>query len=95
MDQIYEAVKFHERENQYKVDLLIICGDFQAVRNEYDLQSMAVPEKFKSMCSFWKYYAGVKKAPILTIFVGGNHEASNFLSELPYGSKINHFQYFN
>jgi lariat debranching enzyme len=46
---------------------------------------MAVPEKYKSMCSFWKYYAGVKKAPVLTIFVGGNHEASNFLSELPYG----------
>lgn len=27
-------------------------------------------------------------APILTIFIGGNHEASNFLQELPYGGWV-------
>jgi lariat debranching enzyme len=29
--------------------------------------------------SFYKYYSGQKKAPVLTIFIGGNHEASNYL----------------
>ena len=24
-------------------------------------------------------------APVLTVFIGGNHEASNYLQELPYG----------
>lgn len=35
-----------------------------------------------------RYYSGEKKAPILTIFVGGNHEASNHLQELPYGGWV-------
>ncbi|KAB2004266.1 hypothetical protein ES319_D11G186000v1 [Gossypium barbadense] len=35
--------------------------------------------------SFWKYYSGQEIAPVLTIFIGGNHEASNYLWELYYG----------
>ncbi len=85
LDNIYATLKHIESENEIKVDLLIICGDFQAIRNEKDLGSMAVPEKYKQMQTFWKYYAGLKVAPVLTLFIGGNHEASNFLSELPYG----------
>ena len=29
-----------------------------------------------------RYYTGVKVAPLLTIIIGGNHEASNYLWEL-------------
>ena len=43
---------------------------------------MAVSPKYYSMQSFHKYYSGEKKAPVLTIFIGGNHEASNHLWEL-------------
>ena len=32
--------------------------------------------------TFYKYYSGEKTAPVLTIFIGGNHEASNYLWEL-------------
>lgn len=35
-----------------------------------------------------RYYSGEKKAPILTVFIGGNHEASNHLQELPYGGWV-------
>lgn len=35
-----------------------------------------------------RYYNGEKEAPILTIFIGGNHEASNYLQELPYGGWV-------
>ncbi|XP_036847672.1 lariat debranching enzyme isoform X2 [Manis javanica] len=34
------------------------------------------------------YYSGEKKAPVLTVFIGGNHEASNHLQELPYGGWV-------
>lgn len=54
----------------------------QAVRNEQDLESLNVKPKYKSMGSFWKYYSGQKIAPFPTIFIGGNHEASNYLWEL-------------
>lgn len=37
---------------------------------------------------YCRYYSGEKEAPILTIFIGGNHEASNYLQELPYGGWV-------
>ena len=54
----------------------------QAVRNDEDLCCMACPPKYRHMETFYKYYSGEKKAPILTLFIGGNHEASNHLWEL-------------
>ena len=50
-----------------------------------DLKTMACPSKYKSMQQFWKYYKGQKRAPIMTIVIGGNHEATNHMQELPYG----------
>lgn len=88
LDKIYESIEILQTENSVKIDLLIICGDFQAVRNPADLQCMAVPPKYRKLNTFYKYYSGEKKAPMLTIFVGGNHEASNYLSELPYGGWV-------
>lgn len=67
------------------VDLVIIGGDFQAVRNAPDLACMSIPTKFRAMHDFHEYYAGTRRAPYLTIFIGGNHEASNYLFELFYG----------
>ena len=29
-----------------------------------------------------RYYSGAEKAPILTVFIGGNHEASSHLFEV-------------
>jgi lariat debranching enzyme len=37
------------------------------------------------MGDFHKYYSEVKRAPVLTLVIGGNHEASNYFSELYYG----------
>ncbi len=35
-----------------------------------------------------RYYTGECVAPVLTLFVGGNHEASNYLRELHYGGWV-------
>ncbi|XP_017287283.1 lariat debranching enzyme [Kryptolebias marmoratus] len=88
LDKIYETIAYLEKRDGVKVDLLLCCGDFQAVRNEGDMKCMAVPAKYRTMQTFYKYYSGEKIAPILTIFVGGNHEASNHLQELPYGGWV-------
>ena len=85
LDKTYDALEALAKESGHPVDVLLCCGDFQATRNLSDLRCMAVPDKYKSMCSFYKYYSGEKKAPVLTIFIGGNHEASNHGQELPYG----------
>ena len=85
LDQIYEAISAEEARTQVKVDLLICCGDFQALRNELDFATLAVPDKFKVLGDFHKYYSGEKKAPVPTLFIGGNHEASAYMQELFYG----------
>ncbi|KAJ2919126.1 hypothetical protein MD484_g1285, partial [Candolleomyces efflorescens] len=85
LDAIYAQIAKLEAQNDYKVDLLLICGDFQAVRNWQDLACMAVPNKYKELADFHKYYTGDKVAPIPTIVIGGNHEASNYMWELYHG----------
>lgn len=49
---------------------------------------MAVPDKYKHMGDFSDYYHGRVKAPYPTIFIGGNHEASNYLWELYHGGWV-------
>lgn len=88
LDKIYETLALAERRGPGPVNLLLCCGDFQAVRNEADLRCMAVPPKYRHMQTFYRYYSGEKKAPVLTLFIGGNHEASNHLQELPYGGWV-------
>ncbi|GBG29489.1 Lariat debranching enzyme [Hondaea fermentalgiana] len=80
LTDIYNAVS-----KRGAVDLLLICGDFQAVRNPGDLACMSVPDKYKEMGEFYKYYTGELRAPVLTLVIGGNHEASNYMQELFYG----------
>lgn len=49
---------------------------------------MAVPMKYRQIGDFHEYYSGKRVAPYLTIFIGGNHEASNHLFELHYGGWV-------
>ena len=79
LQKVYETIEEIEKREHYKVDLLLCCGDFQATRNLSDLKCMAVPDKYKEMGTFYKYFSGELKAPILTLVIGGNHEASNHL----------------
>jgi len=88
LDKIYRQIEWVEAKTSEKVDLLIICGDFQAVRNAFDLSCLACPPKYRQMGDFQDYYFGRKRAPIPTLFIGGNHEASNHLWELYYGGWV-------
>ena len=50
-----------------------------------DVATLHVPPKYLEMKDFHEYYSGVSKAPMLTIFIGGNHESSSYMRELHYG----------
>jgi lariat debranching enzyme len=88
LDRIYKSIIDQQKSDGIPVELLLICGDFQALRNKNDLDCMAVPDKYKQLGDFYKYYNGDKLAPIPTIFIGGNHEASNYLWELFHGGFV-------
>lgn len=49
---------------------------------------MSCPVKYRQLGDFHKYYSGEVTAPYLTVFVGGNHEASSHLWELYYGGWV-------
>ncbi|KAK0611858.1 lariat debranching enzyme, C-terminal domain-containing protein [Immersiella caudata] len=88
LDTIYATLEVECEAKGFPLsdlDFLIICGDFQAIRNELDLNCMSVPHKYRKLGDFHKYYSGAAQAPVLTIVVGGNHEASNYLFELYHG----------
>lgn len=64
------------------------CPDAQAVRNAADLSVMSCPVKYRKIGGFYRYYNGSRKAPFLTIFIAGNHEAAGHLWELYYGGWV-------
>ena len=82
LDAIYAAIDRIQHAQSVRIDLLLICGDFQAMRNQNDVACMACPPKYRALGNFHEYYTGKKKAPVPTIFIGGNHEASNYMWEL-------------
>ena len=76
LDMIYATIADAERKSGQKVDLLLCCGDFQAMRNVDDLHCFACPEKYRAMKDFHKYYTGEKRAPVPTIFSARHHALS-------------------
>jgi lariat debranching enzyme len=90
LDKIYATIEHAQQvaPDKKKIDLLICCGDFQSVRNEIDLSCLHTPPQYREYKDFYQYYSGEKKAPIPTLFIGGNHEASNYLRELYYGGYV-------
>ncbi|KAK6198269.1 hypothetical protein LQW54_010418 [Pestalotiopsis sp. IQ-011] len=49
---------------------------------------MSVPIKYRKLGDFPEYYSGRRKAPVLTIFIAGNHEAISHSWELYYGGWV-------
>ncbi|KAL3663190.1 hypothetical protein V7S43_011600 [Phytophthora oleae] len=89
LDDIYATVNFvNEMDPENPVELLLCCGDFECMRNMRDLETLACPPKYRALHAFHRYYKQEKMAPVLTIFVGGNHEASGYLQELHYGGWV-------
>ena len=88
MDKMYKDIQDYEKEHKKKIDLILCTGDFECMRNEYDLKFLSCPEKYREMGNFHEYYNSKKIAPYLTIFIGGNHEASNYLEENYYGGYV-------
>jgi len=88
LDLIYQTIRAEEKAKNITVDLLICCGDFEAARNDEDLATVEGPVKFRGHKDFFKNYNGQKTAHVLTLFIGGNHEAVNHMDELPFGGWV-------
>lgn len=73
------------------VDLALVCGDLQTLRDHADLASCAIPPRFHNAAIRNRmdgYLDGSKTLPCLMICVGGNHEAQRCLLDLQMGGWI-------
>ncbi len=52
------------------------------------MHSMKTRPQHLKLGIFYKYYTGEKKAPYLTIFIGGNHEAQHHNRQLYFGGWV-------
>ena len=94
LDRLYATVAAEVQRRRLTCPLVLCCGDFQCVRDEIDLASMACPKRYRRMGDFVRYHVGESVAPYLTLFVGGNHEASHYLAEVPLGGWVARHIYY-
>jgi len=85
LDRIYEVLGEIEHSSAVPTDFMICCGDFQAIRTEEELETLACPPVYRHMKDFHKYWSGEKIPRCLTLFIGGNHEAPGHLREMYFG----------
>lgn len=87
LKQVFQRVaQLHAKE---PIDLLLILGDFQSIRDEKDFQSISIPRKYQKFGDFKEYYYNDDlKPPVLTLFIGGNHESMRHLMLLPHGGFV-------
>lgn len=88
LHSIYTTLETMRERHGVSVDALLCCGDFQSTRTIADLQSLNCPARYKCLSSFAHYHSGAATAPILTLYIGGNHECSNMHLSLPYGGFV-------
>ena len=85
LDLIYDAITEISVKSGALAQLMICCGDFQAIRTEGELETLACPPVYRHMKDFHKYWKGERVPRCLTRFIGGNHEAPGHLREMYFG----------
>ncbi|AMD22745.1 HHL025Cp [Eremothecium sinecaudum] len=90
LNEIYKSLESLSE----KPDLLLVLGDFQSLRSPEDYPSISIPRKYIKLGDFPDYYSGKRVAPVLTIFIGGNHENFAQLVNLPYGGWVSENIYY-
>ena len=88
LDEAYSSLARLEKSRGVKAEVLLCTGDFQALRGGYDLETLSCPAKYRELGDFVNYYSKVKRAPIPTILIGGNHEAVLYMHSARNGGWI-------
>ena len=88
IQKMYNDIQSYSKLHNKHIDLVLCTGDFECMISKNDLNYLSCPPKYKHMGDFYKYYEGYLPTPYTTIFIGGNHEASNILNDHFYGGYI-------
>jgi predicted phosphodiesterase len=84
-DRMVDEVLRWQRRARRTVDLVVSVGDFQAFRHEKDMRCTTCPPRHMHLGDYPDYFQGKKSFPAEVLFIGGNHEAYNWLDTMPDG----------
>ena len=56
LDKIYATLEQIRVDHGTPVDLLLVCGDFECIRDYRDLATVAVPPKYRKLVSILLIY---------------------------------------
>ena len=87
-DLMYESARNWETNNKQSIDMILQVGDFETIRNEDDFKHYHAPEKYHHISDIAQYCSGAKRAPVFTVFIGGNHEAWGVLKKTSSGGFV-------
>ena len=93
-DLMVQAVLRWQEKTGDRINWILCVGDFQSLRDETDMRAMACPAKYQHIGDYPAYHTGQKTFPAEVIFIGGNHEAYNWLETMPDGGYLNPTCYY-
>lgn len=85
-----ELLQITEKKLGVSLEFVLQVGDFEPVRHEADLSSVAAPAKYLKMGDFPDVLSGQVTFPWPVHFIGGNHEPYAFLEIMPVGGDVAH-----
>jgi Icc-related predicted phosphoesterase len=77
-----------ERKQGRRIDFILQVGDLQACRDVDDLDTVAIPRKYRHLGDFqqiWRQGRGLSRP---TYFIGGNHEPFGWLDQHVEGAEL-------
>lgn len=77
-----------EREHRRRLDFVLQVGDFEPHRDERDLETASIPEKYRDLGDFADFHAGRATFAWPVHFIGGNHEPYGYLDQFPSGGEL-------
>jgi lariat debranching enzyme len=80
-------VAWTQRHNA-PLSFVLQVGDLQPVRDEGDLQSVATPQKYRTLGDFHRRWQEGYVFPWPLYFIGGNHEPFAWLDQYPDGAEL-------
>lgn len=67
---------------------VVQVGDFEPIRDEADLATVAGPPHRRKLGSFHRVLSGDLRYPAEVLFIGGNHEPYGWLEQYPTGGEL-------
>jgi Icc-related predicted phosphoesterase len=90
MHAMIRRINLKAESEDAEIAFVLSTGDFEPIRDQLDMDSMACPKKFRVMGDYLDFHEKRAFFPWPLYFIGGNHEPYRHLEEFPNGGMLAH-----